>query len=153
MYQIAEENGVENLVAGAWGCGVFMQDPYTVATLLIGAARNYNIPNIYFAIPDRNSQNFRAYKQLIIARKDLNMSPGKLAMLLLLFFWKRFFGEAKKWFGKEMALCIIFHDWITKVVCRTELEKESPEGTLTCIGFRPMEAEEIYTIKGYFCPK
>lgn len=44
MYQIAEENGVENLVAGAWGCGVFMQDPYTVATLLIGAARNYNIP-------------------------------------------------------------------------------------------------------------
>lgn len=47
MYQIAEENGVENLVAGAWGCGVFMQDPYTVATLLIGAARNYNIPNIY----------------------------------------------------------------------------------------------------------
>lgn len=51
MYQIA----VENLVAGAWGCGVFMQDPYTVATLLIGAARNYNIPNIYFAIPDRNS--------------------------------------------------------------------------------------------------
>ena len=27
--------------------------------------------------------------------------------------------------------------------CRTELEKESPEGTLTCIGFRPMEAEEI----------
>lgn len=70
----------------------------------------------------------------------------------------------------------LFHDWITKVVCRaknkddllraveaakelgmeeykdyfliydacrTELEKESPEGTLTCIGFRPMEAEEI----------
>lgn len=27
--------------------------------------------------------------------------------------------------------------------CRTELEKESPEGTLTCIGFRPMEAEEM----------
>lgn len=27
--------------------------------------------------------------------------------------------------------------------CRTELEREGPEGTLTCIGFRPMEAEEI----------
>lgn len=24
-----------------------------------------------------------------------------------------------------------------------ELEREGPEGTLTCIGFRPMEAEEI----------
>lgn len=57
----------------------------------------------------------------------------------------------------------LFHNWIaeaeTKVVCRaknknkdywliydacrTELEREGPEGTLTCIGFRPMEAEEI----------
>ena len=31
--------------------------------------------------------------------------------------------------------------------CRTELEKESPEGTLTCIGFRPMEAEEIIPLR------
>lgn len=49
--RIAEAKGVENLIAGAWGCGVFMQDPSTVATLLVNAARNYNIPNIYFAIP------------------------------------------------------------------------------------------------------
>lgn len=108
------------------------------------------------------------YKQLIIARKDLNMFP----MLLLLFFQRKYFGEAKKQY--------VYHNWIieaeTKVVCRaknkndllraveaakelgmeeykdyfliydacrTELEKESPEGTLTCIGFRPMEAEEM----------
>lgn len=108
MYQIAEENGVENLVAGAWGCGVFMQDPYTVATLLIGAARNYNIPNIYFAIP-------RILEH--IARKDLNMSPGKLAEKIL-------------WGSKEvdgimyhMDISLdtdLFHDWITKVVCRAK---------------------------------
>lgn len=83
MYRIAEAKGVENLIAGAWGCGVFMQDPSTVATLLVNAARNYNIPNIYFAIPNRNSRNFRIFlevlEKLIIARRDLNMSPGKLA--------------------------------------------------------------------------
>lgn len=27
--------------------------------------------------------------------------------------------------------------------CRTELIPESPQGTLTCVGFRPMEAEKI----------
>lgn len=97
MYQIAEENGVENLVAGAWGCGVFMQDPYTVATLLIGAARNYNIPNIYFAIP-----RILEHKQLIIARKDLNMSPGKLAPCFYCFsFGKDSLGKQRSGSGKR----------------------------------------------------
>lgn len=62
MYRIAEAKGVENLIAGAWGCGVFMQDPSTVATLLVNAARNYNIPNIYFAIPARN---FKAFLEVL----------------------------------------------------------------------------------------
>lgn len=81
MYSIVELNKVDNLIAGAWGCGVFMQNPSTVATMLVSAARNYNIPNIYFAIPNANSHNFKAFLEvlLIIARRDLNMSPGKLA--------------------------------------------------------------------------
>lgn len=65
MYAVAEDNGVDNLIAGAWDCGVFMQDPSTVATLLVSAARNYNIPNIYFAIPDRNSRNFKAFLEVL----------------------------------------------------------------------------------------
>lgn len=65
MYRIAEAKGVENLIAGAWGCGVFMQDPSTVATLLVNAARNFRI--------------FLEVLEKIIARRDLNMSPGKLA--------------------------------------------------------------------------
>lgn len=41
--------------------------------------------------------------------------------------------------------------WLIYDACRTELEREGPEGTLTCIGFRPMEAEEIalYLIQFY----
>ena len=65
MYAVAEDNGVDNLIAGAWGCGVFMQDPKTVVTLLVSVARNYNIPNIYFAIPDRNSCNFKAFLEVL----------------------------------------------------------------------------------------
>lgn len=94
MYRIAEAKGVENLIAGAWGCGVFMQDPSTVATLLINAARNYNIPNIYFAIPNRNSRNFRIFLEVL----EKNY-------------------------------------WLIYDACRTELEREGPEGTL--------DAEEI----------
>lgn len=143
------------------------------------------------------------YKQLIIARKDLNMSPGKLAAQVshasIAFLLEKILWGSKEvvrerdgiMYHMDISLDTdLFHDWITgaetKVVCRaknkddllraveaakelgmeeykdyfliydacrTELEKESPEGTLTCIGFRPMEAEEIrninYTIKGY----
>ena len=65
MYKVAEDNNVNTLIAGAWGCGVFMQDPKTVATLLVRAARNYNIPNIYFAIPDFNSRNFQSFLEVL----------------------------------------------------------------------------------------
>lgn len=64
MYRIAEAKGVENLIAGAWGCGVFMQDPSTVAILLVNAARNYNIPNIYFAIPAILEFSWRFWKNV-----------------------------------------------------------------------------------------
>lgn len=74
----------------------------------------------------------------------------------MLFFWKRFFGEAKKQTGAETkVVCRAKNkDDLLRAVeaakelykdydaCRTELEKESPEGTLTCIN-------GSYTIKGY----
>lgn len=115
------------------------------------------------------------YKQLIIARKDLNMSPGKLAAQVshasIAFLLEKILWGSKEVVRERDHMDIsldtdLFHDWITgaetKVVCRAknkddllravEAAKElgmeeykdyfliydaSPEGTLTCIGFRP----------------
>lgn len=110
------------------------------------------------------------FKQIIIARKDLNMTPGKLA--------------AQVAHGSLLAVLPnindedIINNWIkesyTKVVlgaknrnqllkaktiaedlglrervdfvlvydeCRTELEREDDKGTLTVIGFKPMNVD------------
>lgn len=75
------------------------------------------------------------YKQLIIARKDLNMQ----LMLLL-----RAVEAAKELGMEEYKDYFLIYD-----ACRTELEKESP----TCIGFRPMEAEEIIPLRDIFVEK
>ena len=72
MYSIAEKNGVDTLIAGAWGCGVFMQDAYTTCRLMIEALTegNYKISNIYFAIPNANSSNFKGFKKYLDESKN-----------------------------------------------------------------------------------
>lgn len=125
------------------------------------------------------------YKQIIIARKDLGMSPGKLAaqvshgsMAFLSWFIRNnadVDGYIDAWIDDD-----ILHNWIegsfTKCVlgaknkgqllkakaiaeelgmregedfwlirdnCLTELEPEEDGRTLTCIGFKPMDAAVI----------
>lgn len=125
------------------------------------------------------------YKQIIIARKDLNMSPGKLAAqvahgsMAFLTWFVRNNTDLDGHVDGYIDECV-FHNWIdgefTKCVlqarnknhllkaktiaeelgmkegedfflikdnCHTELEPEEDGRTLTCIGFKPMDAEII----------
>lgn len=68
MYAIAAINKVETLIAGAWGCGVFGQDPKEVCELLtiIPIAKQYaSIKKIIFAVPNSTSRNYKAFEEVI----------------------------------------------------------------------------------------
>ena len=60
MVSLAAQNGVKNLILGAWGCGVFNNDPTTMSQyfseVLIGEGYSVDFDNVVFAIiNDHNS--------------------------------------------------------------------------------------------------
>lgn len=52
ILDVAESNGVDTMFLGAWGCGVFKQNPLEVATLfqIELASGNYGFKEVYFPI-------------------------------------------------------------------------------------------------------
>jgi uncharacterized protein (TIGR02452 family) len=60
MVSLAAKNGVQNLILGAWGCGVFKNDPNLMSQyfseVLIGEGYSVDFKNVVFAvINDHNS--------------------------------------------------------------------------------------------------
>ena len=61
--KIAEDNDVESLVLGAFGCGVFKQNPTEVATLIKEIFSVTSVENIVTSVPG-NDANFKAFKEV-----------------------------------------------------------------------------------------
>ena len=66
ILKIAQDNGVDNLILGAYGCGVFGQDPLEVAKIfkefLSGKYKSFN--KVIFAIPNRLEMNYKCFKRI-----------------------------------------------------------------------------------------
>ena len=54
---IVAEHGVNVLIAGAFGCGVFRQEPKEVAQLFLDVFRRSSVSTIWFPIPDDRNYN------------------------------------------------------------------------------------------------
>ena len=65
VLNIAEVNRVDNLILGAYGCGVFGQDPKVVANIFKELLQIYYFNNVVFAIPAGfHSDNYEAFKSV-----------------------------------------------------------------------------------------
>ena len=72
MLSLAEQNGVDNIILGAWGCGVFNNDPSDMATMFKEVLDDENyatrFKNVIFAIiNDHNSvgNNYEIFKKIL----------------------------------------------------------------------------------------
>lgn len=62
--------GHKNIILGAWGCGAFRNDPALVAVLFrqILETNNYGFEKVTFAVPDKNSFNYIAFKNVFVSK-------------------------------------------------------------------------------------
>lgn len=61
VISIAEEQGIETIVLGAWGCGVFGQDPALVSRLFRERLAESSLKRAVFAIPGQN-RNYTSFR-------------------------------------------------------------------------------------------
>ncbi len=64
IFAVAQLNQVDTLVLGAWGCGVFRNNPQDVTSAFKIWVKQFNIPNVVFAIWDKTPDNrlMKAFK-------------------------------------------------------------------------------------------
>ena len=67
IFKVAAINNVSTLVLGAFGCGAFLNDPKTVATIFRDLVNKYRyyFSNIIFAVYGENSENFKIFRKII----------------------------------------------------------------------------------------
>ena len=64
ILDIAYANDQKILILGAFGCGVFGNDPTKVATMFKSQLRNYKFEKVIFAIPNSSNGNYDAFKNV-----------------------------------------------------------------------------------------
>lgn len=52
----------DNVIVGAYGCGVFKNDPTVVVQAFLKAMGMYKLKHVTFAVPDKNSYCYRAFE-------------------------------------------------------------------------------------------
>lgn len=69
VLDIAKNMGVETLILGAYGCGVFGQDPYEVASIFKEYLDTSHkcFKKVVFAIPKGNNDNYDAFEKVFEA--------------------------------------------------------------------------------------
>lgn len=65
VLDVAEYNKVDTLILGAFGCGVFGQDPREVATIFKEELASHNFNKIIFAIPSGHNDNYYWFNETL----------------------------------------------------------------------------------------
>ena len=93
MCSILLKQQVDTAILGAWGCGVFKNDPYVIAYLTMHFINKMNghLKTVIFAIPDAKfKQNYQAFSKAVQDYKSLEKISSVKAILPVLQEYERY---------------------------------------------------------------
>lgn len=67
VFTVAETMGVDTFIVGAWGCGVFGQDPEEVASLMAKRAKTFGGESVIYAVPPGRNGNYQVFQRVVNA--------------------------------------------------------------------------------------
>jgi len=78
ILSVAKANGADNVVLGAFGCGVFGNDPSMVASSAKAALKDFSFRNVEFAVycTEWDRTNFEAF-DAVFADRRLKVQQNK----------------------------------------------------------------------------
>lgn len=68
VMRIFSTYGYDNVIVGAYGCGVFKNDPTVVVYAFLKAMGLYKLKHVTFAVPDKNSYCYKAFEKELVGR-------------------------------------------------------------------------------------
>lgn len=68
VMRIFSAYGYDNVIVGAYGCGVFKNDPTVVVHAFLKAMGMYKLKHVTFAVPDGNSVCYKAFYEALKGR-------------------------------------------------------------------------------------
>ena len=73
LFKIALTKGVDILILGAWGAGVFKQEPKLLASEFLKAIKRYqhSVTDIIFAVPKSKNRNYEAFAYVLKEKKEM----------------------------------------------------------------------------------
>lgn len=87
MCSVLLKQQVDTAILGAWGCGVFKNDPYVIAYLMMYFINKMNghLKTVIFAVPDAKfKQNYQAFSKAVQDYKSLEKIPSVKVILPVL---------------------------------------------------------------------
>lgn len=87
VFQVFQDTNAKNLILGAWGCGIFGNEPIDIANMFNDQLSNpdddaYEFNEVVFAVYDRSGRMYDTFEQILLQKKVLQKKRSMVRRIM-----------------------------------------------------------------------